>query len=308
MSSLPSVPVPVLPRRCVLSGLLLLAVMSGAAAAAAQARPGGPPPGAKRIPGKIPDSIAARLPKTPKMPTSDQEIFAQRDARARNALGYFDCLTRTVKASREGLLGTVPSGAVLVCVQENDEWRGVVAEPVNRMPGVAVQAQYAMRGRGLVVREPVDTFTVLVTARGQRRAVQAKAVTSGAGSLAPVVLPYESYVEILYVPVPGATNSTLFVGGDSIIQMAPDGSRELGHSRAAPPMTPLTVNTGKTGEALIQSTQPQVPLVSELVAARVLLARFRVVRLQSGAYTFTLTRTTVPAAGPAGGTWATATR
>jgi hypothetical protein len=302
------VPVRVLPRCCVFSGLLLLTVLSGATTAVAQPRPSGPPPGAKRISAKIPDSIAARLPKTPKMPTGDQEIFTQRDARARNVLGYFDCLTRTVKASRDGLLGTVPAAAMLVCVQENSEWRGVVAEPVNRMPGVAVRAQYAMRGKGVLVRDAVDTFTVLATARGQRRAVQAKAVSSGPASLSPVVLPYDSYLEVLYVPVPGATNTTLFVGGDSIIQMAPDGSRELGHSRAAPPITPLTVNTGKSGEALIQSTQPQVPLVSELVAARSLLPRYRVVKLQSGDYTFTLTRTAAPTVGPADGTWTSAAR
>jgi hypothetical protein len=74
-------------------------------------------------------------------------------------------------------------------------------------------------------------------------------------------------------PVLGVTNSTLYVVGDSIIQMAPDGSRELGRSRAAPPLAPLTVNTGETGETLIQSTQPQVLLVSELVVARALLPR-----------------------------------
>jgi hypothetical protein len=285
-----------------------LALATAATTASAQVRPGGPPPGAVRVPAKIPDSLAARLPKTPKMPSSDQEVFTQRDLRARNVLGYFDCLARTVKASREGGLGVVPPTSLLVCVLEKGEWRGVVAEPVNKFPGVAVRTQLAMRGAGAVVKEPIDTFNVLVIARGVRRAVQAKATTVGAITVSPVVLPYDSYLEILYVPVP-TENGALFVGGDSIIQMAPDGSRELGHSRSAPPMTPLTVNAGKKDEAVIQSTQPQVPLVSELVAARALLPRFRVVTLQSADYTFTLTRAAAAkSAGPLGGTWKTTTR
>ncbi len=260
------------------------------------------------MPAKVPDSVAARLPKTPKMPSSDQEVFTQRDLRARNVLGYFDCLARTVKASRVGGLGAVPPTSLLVCVQENDEWRGVVAEPVDKFPGVAVRTQLAMRGAGAVVKEPIDTFNVLAIARGVRRAVQAKATTVGAITVSPVVLPYDSYLEILYVPVP-TENGTLYVGGDSIIQMAPDGSRELGHSRSAPPMTPLTVNAGKRDEAVIQSTQPQVPLVSELVAARALLPRFRVVTLQSADYTFTLTRAAASrSGGPVGGAWQTAAR
>lgn len=296
------------PVRAVFRLLAGLALATAATTASAQVRPGGPPPGAVRVPAKIPDSLAARLPKTPKMPSSDQEVFTQRDLRARNVLGYFDCLARTVKASREGGLGAVPPTSLLVCVQANDEWRGVVAEPVDKFPGVAVRTQLAMRGAGAVVKEPIDTFNVLAIARGVRRAVQAKATTVGAITVSPVVLPYDSYLEILYVPVP-TENGTLYVGGDSIIQMAPDGSRELGHSRSAPPMTPLTVNAGKRDEAVIQSTQPQVPLVSELVAARALLPRFRVVTLQSANYTFTLTRAAASrSGGPVGGAWKTAAR
>ncbi len=296
------------PVRAVFRLLAGLALATAATTASAQVRPGGPPPGAVRVPAKLPDSVAARLPKTPKMPSSDQEVFTQRDLRARNVLGYFDCLARTVKASRVGGLGAVPPTSLLVCVQENDEWRGVVAEPVDKFPGVAVRTQFAMRGAGAVVKEPIDTFNVLAIARGVRRAVQAKATTVGAITVSPVVLPYDSYLEILYVPVP-TENGTLYVGGDSIIQMAPDGSRELGHSRSAPPMTPLTVNAGKRDEAVIQSTQPQVPLVSELVAARALLPRFRVVTLQSADYTFTLTRAAASrSGGPVGGAWQTAAR
>lgn len=276
--------------------------------ASAQPRPAGVPAGAVRVKTKVPDSIAASLPKTLKLPTSDKEVLAQRDLRARNVLGYFDCLARTVKASREGQLGIVPAGAMLVCVQEKGEWRGVVAEILTRPPGIVVGAQYAMRKGGSLVRAPIDTQRVLVLARGQRRAVQATSAAASAAGVLPAVLPYESFLEILYAPVPDAANGTLFIGGDSVIQMARDGSRELGHSRAAPPITKLTVNTGKSGEALLQSTQAQVPLVSELVAARALLPRFRVVKLQSADYVFTLTRTTPQSNALPDGMWSSAPR
>lgn len=257
---------------------------------APQLPPGAPGQGqGKRIPARIPDSVLATMPRTLKLPTTDQGFFEQRDERARNAIDFFDCLERTLSASRAGVLGAVPTGAAVVCVKENDEWRGVVAEMVANRPGIVVRAQYAMRRGGASVTDAIDTTKVAAVVGGMRRGVAARLPGEGVTTFMPMVMPYSTFVEVLFLPVPGDV-TRLYAGGDSVIQMAADGRRELGHSRNAPRLTPIAVRTDRPGEARFASSEDKLPLVSELVAARALLGQHRVVRLDTKGYRFTLTR------------------
>lgn len=251
------------------------------------------PPGVqgkgKLVPAKVPDSVMATMPRTIKMPTTDAGFFEQRDERARNALEFLDCLERTLLASRAGALGAVPTAASIVCLKDKDEWRGVVAEVPAGRPGIAVRTQLAMRRGGTIVSDAIDTAKVAAVMGGMRRAVDAKTPGAGVTTFMPIVVPYATFVEVLFLPVPGASE-TLYAGGDSVIQMAVDGSRELGHSRNAPRLTPIAVQTARPGEARFTSLEVKLPLVSELVAARALLSQYRVVRIDTKTYLFTLTR------------------
>lgn len=243
----------------------------------------------KLVPATVPDSVLATMPRTIKMPTTDAGFFEQRDERARNALAFLDCLERTLAASRAGALGAVPTGASIVCLEEKNEWRGVVAEAATGRPGIAVRTQLAMRSGGTIVSSAIDTTKVAAVMGGMRRGVDAKLPGVGVTPFMPVVVPYATFVEVLFLPVPGNL-ARLYAGGDSVIQMAVDGSRELGHSRNAPTLTPITVRTERPGEGRFTSIEAKLPLVSELVAARALLAQYRMVRIDTKSYLFTLTR------------------
>jgi hypothetical protein len=233
------------------------------------------------------------LPKAPPVPTTYVGLFAERDARAQAALGYLRCMQKSLEATKSGAFGTVQPEWTLVCVRAGKEWRGVLMELTAKDPGARVHRQLAMRGAGKVVTDAVDTAAVSSTARALRRALSVPVPGKGVGEFTPVVLAEPSQTEIWFLPLPGDRTRTL-VGGDSVIQMAADGNRELGHASRTPPIRALTIPAGSTS-LTVSSLEERLPLVSELLAARVALEWVPEVRIRTTTYEAVLTRAT--------GTW-----
>lgn len=239
-----------------------------------------------RMPGPPP------MPKTPLVPTTHEGIFAQRDIRAVEAMGYLRCIERTVGAMRAGSMGTVPEVWELACVHlSRSDWRGVYAEITATGAGAAVRAQYALRtdGRSGVVQEAIDTTLVGAVLRAQRRALSVPLPGRGTTPFVPVILPQETFMEIYFLPSPMA-NGRVIVGGDSIIQMTKDGIRELGHSRTSPALRTLDGPPPRSRTMTITSSEDRVPLVSELFAARELLSVVPEVRVRTKSHESVITR------------------
>ena len=274
---------PLRSNRCgaLLLSVALLSLTTAALSSAQGSQSKGPPP--MRAP-KLPP-----LPKTPRVPTTFEELFVYRDLRARAALDYLRCMQSTVTALRTGGLGRVPTAWSITCIQQGEEWRGVFGELSDTAPGMQVHLQYAMRGNGTVVKDPVDTARVNGTARALLRGLSAPLAHSAAYEFVPIALPQAGYVEVWFIPLPG-NPTRVVVGGDSLIQMSEDGVRELGHSRATPSVRTMAIEP--TGQSYtLQSTEERVPLLSELVIARMALGLVPEVHVRTYQYDSVITRT-----------------
>jgi hypothetical protein len=235
-----------------------------------------------------PDSVVG-----PKVPETFEGVFAARDARAKDALDYLRCMQATVGALQSGALGQVPRGWSITCVQQDSEWRGVFGELTDGAPGMLVHLQYAMRagpsgGNGMLVRDPIDTTRVNGTARALLRGLAAPLPRGGQTEFVPIALAQTGFTEVWFLPVPG-NPTRVVVGGDSLIQMSSDGMRELGHSRSTPPLRQFAIAPTSPTYTL-NSTEDRVPLLSELVIARMALGMVPEVHVRTNQYDSILTR------------------
>ncbi len=266
-------------RRTLLTAIVAMAAVLAPAAGVAQAakpRPKGPVTGPDGRSVRMPPGMA--MPQSPRVPTSFDELFAERDTRALTALGYLRCLQTTLRGVQTGLLGQVPRAWLMSCVQQGTEWRGVFAELTDEAPGIKVHAQFAVRGTGMAVRDPIDTVKVSGVVRAMLRGISAPLPGGGKYQFMPVPLPQKTFIELWFLPVP-TTPAAAVVGGDSLIQMSLDGTRELGHSRASPPVRMVEVTPG--AEYLLKSTEERIPLLSELMVAHMALSIANDVRVRT---------------------------
>lgn len=272
----------VVPARFVAS--LAVALLAAAPPAHAQggAGAGAPPPDGPPVP---------KVPSAPAVPTTYDGLFAERDARAQAVIGYVRCLQQTVRATRSGQLGSVSPAWSIACIQQGREWRGVLVEVTDGASGVIVHRQYALRGAGVVVREPVDTVAVSAVARAMRRGLAAPLPGRGVADFMPVALLQKGYTEVWFLPTPDAS-SRIVIGGDSVIQMTEDGTRELGHANRTPSIRILPALADGTSSLTLPSREERLPLVSELVAARLALPKVADVRIRTAQYEAMLSRAT----------------
>jgi hypothetical protein len=227
--------------------------------------------------------------KTIKAPETFADRFRARDERALGALGYVRCFSATVSAIRLGVLGNVPRAWTMACIQQGAEWRGVFGDLTEDAPGFDVQLQFALRGTGAVVRDPVDTARASAAARALLRGLSAPPPGGTRYEFLPVPLVQEGYVELWFVPVQGDP-SRIVVGGDSLIQMTADGKRELGHTRTGPPIRTLALQKGASWT--ITSPELDVPLLSELMVAHLALSDVPEVRIRTLQYESVIRRDT----------------
>jgi hypothetical protein len=228
-----------------------------------------------------------KMPKTLKVPETFEGLFAERDARARAAVGYLRCLQGTINALRGGALGNVPTSWSIACVEQGREWRGVFGELGET--GIDVRLQLAFRGeRPSLTRDPVDTARVNGTARALLRGLAAPMPGSGKYEFTPVPLPQGTFLEVWFLPVPTNPGRPI-VGGDSLIQMTPDGVRELGHARSTPPIRLLTPPANAQSWT-VPSLEERIPTVSELMAAYLALDAVSEVKIKTRQYESTISR------------------
>lgn len=214
-----------------------------------------------------PPGVKPKLPPSLKVPTTYADLFAERDSRAEAAIGYLGCLQGTVNALRSGSLGAVPREWSIACVKQGAEWRGLFGELAADGPGFVVHLQYALR-RHAVVTDAVDTVRAGAVARALFRGLSAPLPGGGQFEVIPVVLPQPTFVEVWFLPAPSAARTV--VGGDSLIQMSRDGTRELGHSKSAAALRAIAVPSA--GSAfVVESAEERIPLLSELISARMAL-------------------------------------
>lgn len=253
-----------LPRVATAAALLFLATTT--ATAQTQTRQGKP---GERVRVPVNPEVAKGIPSTIKIPGNFEGLFNLRDDRAESVLGYLKCVRATLAAQRAGTLGPIPAEWTLTCVRQGEEWRGVFTEAFDGGRFVAVKMQYAMRangGSGALVRTPVDTAVVVATARALARGFSVPRPGTLVEEFVPIPLHQGSFVEVWFLSVP-SNPARVTVGGDSLIQMERDGSRELGHMSKSPAKRVLSLPTsGK--EFVLESSEEQLPLLSELVTAR----------------------------------------
>ena len=238
------------------------------------------------------------LPSFTKVPTTFEGLFAERDARAIDVIGYLRCFEATVNALRAGVLGNVERGWSVTCLKQNNEWRGIFGELTDAAPGMRVKVQFAMRTpgptpdrrSGMVVRDPVDTVLASATARALLRGLSAPAPGDGLGQFVPVTLPQKGFTEVWFIPSANRPERAV-VGGDSLIQMSTDGTRELGHSGSTPRLRVLSLPTGATTYTL-ESSEVTTPLLTELMLAHLAIDLLPEVRVRTREYDAILTRFT----------------
>jgi hypothetical protein len=253
------------PRRA-----LLLAVAAVALAATSSTSLGAQ--GAKRGPPLNP-SVALPtgmpMPKTPKMPTTFEGLFAERSDRAVRALGYLRCVRNTMGAIEAGLLGRVPRAWLLVCVEHKDEWRGVFTEAAEDVQGgLRVMGQFSLK-EGRATSTPIDTNRVVSAARSLVRGhlrtaagrgeVRVHAAGPAAGRLQRGVVPPDA-------GQPGAR------GGRRGLAH-PDDRRRHPRARAfrsTPAIRTFAVDRAAP-ELVLESPEDRVPLLSELMIAHLAL-------------------------------------
>lgn len=238
------------------------------------------------------------LPSFTKVPTTFEGIFAERESRAVEVLGYLRCLEATVNALRAGALGGVERGWSLTCMKQKNEWRGIFGELTDTPPGMRVKVQYAMRNAGptsntrsgMVVRDPVDTALASGTARALLRGLAATTPGNGLGQFVPVTLAQKNFIEVWFVPSANSPERAV-VGGDSLIQMSSDGMRELGHASSTPKMRVVSIPVGGTTYTL-ESSEVTMPLLTELMLAHLTIDVLPEVRVRTREYDVILTRST----------------
>ena len=269
--------------RWIRRALLLLAMTCGVAVVGeAQAGTTGgkarPPVGAGD---QMPPGVKPNLPKSPRIPTTFSELFAERDQRAMDALSYLRCVRVTLRAMQMGALGLVPREWIITCIEQKNEWRGVLVDLSPADGNASVKGQFALRDNGKVVTDPVDTAKVVGIARALVRGTTAPLPGKGAFEYLPVPLPQPTFIEVWFLPVP-KDPARAVVGGDSLIQMAPDGTREMGHSRTTSPIRTLNVTPGESYS--FKSLEERIPLISELMLAHMALSIAPEVRVLSNQY------------------------
>lgn len=244
---------------------------------------GAPPP---------PDSqLKPKVPSSPEVPATYEGLFAERDARAQSVLGYTKCMQQTVRATRSGQLGSVSPAWSIACIQQGKEWRGVLLELTESGSGAIVHRQYALRGAGMMVRERVDTAAASTIARAMRRGLAAPLPGRGVADFMPIALAHKNFTEVWFLPVPDPS-AKIVIGGDSLIQMTEDGNRELGHARRTPTIRVVPKPASGATSLLVPSLEERVPLVSEIVAARLAIANIPEVRIRTAQYDAVLSRAT----------------
>ena len=254
--------------------------------------------GAKPKTAAPPSAPAQKLPDFTKVPTTFEGVFAERESRAVDVLGYLRCLEATVNALRAGALGGVERGWSLTCIKQKAEWRGIFGELIEAPPGMRVKVQFALRNpgptpetrSGMVVRDPVDTVLASGTARALLRGLAATAPGNGLGQFVPVTLAQKNFTEVWFVPSANRPERAV-VGGDSLIQMSSDGMRELGHASSTPKMRVVAIPVGGTTYTL-ESSEARIPLLTELMLAHLAIDVLSEVRVRTREYDAILTRST----------------
>ena len=241
---------------------------------------------------------AQKLPDFTKVPTTFEGLFAERESRAVDVLGYLRCLEATVNALRAGALGGVERGWSLTCIKQKNEWRGIFGELIDGPPGMRVKVQFALRNpgptpntrSGMVVRDAVDTVLASGTARALLRGLAATAPGNGLGQFVPVTLSQKNFTEVWFVPSANSPERAV-IGGDSLIQMSSDGMRELGHASSTPKMRVVSIPVGGTTYTL-ESSEERIPLLTELMLAHLAIDLLPEVRVRTREYDAILTRST----------------
>lgn len=228
-----------------------------------------------------------KAPVTPRIPTTFDELFAERDQRAMNALSYLRCVRVTLRAMQMGALGLVPREWVITCLEQKNEWRGVFVELATEDGTPRVRKQFALRDNGKVVNDPVDTALAAGVARALVRGTTAPPPGKGEYEFLPVPLPQSTFIEVWFLPVPKDPSRSV-VGGDSLIQMNKEGTREMGHSRTTSPIRTLAVSPGDSYS--LKSLEERIPLISELMLAHMALSVAPEVRVVSNQYESIFTR------------------
>ncbi len=248
-----------------------------------------------------PFTLAAQGPPTPpppvdpnsflRAPTTHAGRFALRDDRALHAIQYLNCMNVASEVARQGKLGAIPDDAPLACVRDINGWRGVYGMVGSAGMSFRVLGQVAVNGtEGAPARTKVDTGAVLSTLRAMQRGMQSATVRNRSRyefMAIPVVL--ETFTEVWVLPVQSSV-SRLLVGGDSLIQLTADATREQGHFSSAPPVRELAAPSGNS--YLILSNEEEIPLVSELVAARLALMNVPEVRIQTKKFNSVISNST----------------
>jgi hypothetical protein len=80
------------------------------------------------------------------------------------------------------------------------------------------------------------------------------------------------------------------IGGDSLIQMSADGTRELGHIRQAAVLRAMTVPLQGAATWTLPSLEERIPTVSELMLAHLTLDLIPEVRVRTNQYDSILKR------------------
>lgn len=286
--------------RRLLEALALSAACAVTSALSAQATGGatGGTAGGVKPNTAAPPMPAQTLPDFTKVPTTFEGLFAERESRAVDVLGYLRCLEATVNALRAGALGGVERGWSLTCIKQQNEWRGIFGELLDTPPGMRVNVQFALRNpgptpntrSGMVVRDPVDTVLASGTARALLRGLAATAPGNGLGQFVPVVLSQKNFTEVWFVPSANSPERAV-IGGDSLIQMTSDGMRELGHASSTPKMRVVSVPVGGSTYTL-ESSEVRIPLLTELMLAHLAIEVVSDVRVRTREYDAILTRST----------------
>lgn len=253
---------------------------------------------AKRKAATPPPVPTQKLPDFTKVPTTFEGLFAERESRAVDVIGYLRCLEATVNALRAGALGGVERGWSLTCIKQKGEWRGVFGELIDTPPGMRVKVQFALRNpgptpdtrSGMVVRDPVDTALASGTARALLRGLAATAPGNGLGQFVPITLSQKNFTEVWFVPSANSPERAV-IGGDSLIQMSSDGMRELGHASSTPKMRVVSIPVGGTTYTL-ESSEVRIPLLTELMLAHLAIDVLSEVRVRTREYDAILSRST----------------
>jgi hypothetical protein len=240
---------------------------------------------------KMLEAMKSKIPTSPRIPTAFTELFDERDARAMDALNYLRCLSVTLRAIKVGALGLVPREWVITCVEQKNEWRGVFVDLSSEDGTARVRKQFALRDNGKVVTDPVDTAKAAGIARALVRGTTAPTPGAGKHEFLPVPLPQKTFIEVWFLPVP-QDPSRATVGGDSLIQMNADGTRELGHSRTTAPIRTIAVSPGES--YALKSLEERIPLISELMLAHMALSIAPEVRVRTNQYESIFTRGDAP--------------